>query len=282
MAIRSVVKAAQDRRRSSIRLQEGQSLKNFPVEETPGLRGLFSCVEELAPAGERAFDLVEEVAGASCDNPDATIASSRDSSRKNNSGPGLKTTSSKRTKKRDLNYRALDDARTYKWAEARLSKSAALASANWDHPEVYMDYVRSLPKNGSSLERKGGAPHVARPSVPRNDIAVPTEFPPHLDHPDLSNGLQAKDIQKTQESTIDSRLRFVPSFPTEELVLAHDSQPLDRAVAMTATSATIPGKQSIDDSSPAPSKPIAAWADQPEAPMGDGEKPPAKCKCVLM
>lgn len=271
MAFRSVVKSADAKRRSTVKLQEG-ALKNLPKEQSDP-----SAVQLASESVGEGWSVSATIAGASGQHLDGQGSSACKSSPTRS----LTVNSSKRSRNRNLNYRVLEEARTYKWAEARLSKSAALASANWDHPEVYIDYIQSLHES-MSPEQKRRASRVARPAVPRNDIAVPENLPPHLEQPDFSDRLQFIDTHKTQLSTVDSRVQSVQSLPTEEVVLAPESHTLDRAVAMKATSATTPGRQCIDAGSPGPSKPISAWADQPEAPMGDGEKPPAKCNCVLM
>lgn len=188
---------------------------------------------------------------------------------------------------------------TYGWAEERLSKSAAIAAANWDHPEAYMDYVRRTTasrkkqkhRSAPPPERKRVVMPVARPPDFRREVALPLEpppsleqaletqrvldqeLPPSLEKPDLVETQQTMDRQHSQESTADDSL----SPPVRTLVTDHLVSS-GRAVALTACE---PGSEC---GSPGKAKkpPRSAWDDQPGEPVAHVEKPPGKCHCVSM
>eukprot|EP00930_Biecheleria_cincta_P007175 TRINITY_DN108342_c0_g1_i1.p1 TRINITY_DN108342_c0_g1~~TRINITY_DN108342_c0_g1_i1.p1 ORF type:complete len:292 (+),score=42.13 TRINITY_DN108342_c0_g1_i1:59-934(+) len=164
---------------------------------------------------------------------------------------------------------------TYKWAEARLSKSAALAGANWDNPEGYMEYLRRAQKQ-SPPERRRSRARVAAPSAPRSGVALPREFPPSLESSVFSESPQIRSIQQTQESTVDRRLQTVQSLQTDKLIPTHKLEPSKQAeaIAVAAPPPSAPPPSGIDGSFPAPhSQPRSAW---------EAEKSVPKCNCVLM
>lgn len=165
--------------------------------------------------------------------------------------------------------------RTYKWAEKRLSKTAALAGANWDQPEA-LEYIRKMHRRASigAKRKRSTVHHVARPSDSTSNVVLPPELPPSLERP------QSTGTKQTEESTVDSGLQPVRCSKTDELVHTHRLQTLSQAGETTVKAAQLAPSSDdpcLDDSFAA--KPMSACAD---ASMGDTQKPPAKCNCVLM
>lgn len=266
MAFRSVVK-------SKRHFLVSKSVEDPPGDLQPGrsslppdLLGLFSTNQEAVPPRppiEESHSEVPSVPGEKWDFLDGRRASTQ----KGSSMHSLETTTS--------TY--VDDGppagcRTYKWAEARLSESAALAGANWDHPEIYMDYIRRKRQSGSQPARKRSMMPVARPVLLSSDVAVPQEMPPSLEQSNPSQEkAQIVNIQQTQKTTADSRPHSAQMLPTEEHLPSH-------LAVTTVAAAPIHSKACIDDSPPGPSKPTPAW----EAPVDNSEKAQTKCNCVLM
>jgi len=267
MAFRSLVKNAveKEKRRSSI-ARTSVRLKEDDEQDDPtaGL-GLFFGV----PARQKTYWWLEErlsrsptFAGERKAEVDCVIETTLSCKGAPTFSPEV-VSSNEQTVDCDPEYPVEDECpspssglRTYKWAEARLSKSAALAGANWDNPEAYMDYVRKKHRHSPSERRK-----VAVPSAPQSDVVLPQEHPPSLEQPFFSESLQIEDTQQTSEGTVDSR----PTSPTHKLETSKQAE------AMAVTAAPPSG---IDDSFPAPdAKPRSAWEE---------EKPPSKCNCVLM
>mmetsp|Transcript_66653 Transcript_66653/g.117854 ORF Transcript_66653/g.117854 Transcript_66653/m.117854 type:complete len:1076 (-) Transcript_66653:304-3531(-) len=58
------------------------------------------------------------------------------------------------------------EAKTYKWAEARLGKAAAVAAANADHPEVYFHEAKELIKASSVIHSRASTKRVSTKSTP--------------------------------------------------------------------------------------------------------------------
>eukprot|EP00930_Biecheleria_cincta_P071863 TRINITY_DN59317_c0_g1_i1.p1 TRINITY_DN59317_c0_g1~~TRINITY_DN59317_c0_g1_i1.p1 ORF type:complete len:221 (-),score=35.86 TRINITY_DN59317_c0_g1_i1:23-685(-) len=193
--------------------------------------------------------------------------------------PSKETNASKQTRNRGNNLRDVDEAppialQTYGWAEERLSKSAAIAAANWEHPEAYMDYVRRTTpprrkkhRSAPPPERKRNSSQVARPPPAQGravQVALPQDPPPSLVAPNLFEKKLRIDFQHSQASTTDGSLQDGEDSPTLKLATS------DRAVLRNKLAAM------------AAKPPMSAWGDEPGAPMGDVEKPPGKCSCALM
>lgn len=292
MAFRSLVKITaekeKERRRSTVR---GSVLAHNDEHSASGVNSIFSFggLDASGPGRRKsAYGLLEDKLSKSPTqaaeqlNPPEPIADCIvEKTLPSESTPADATDSRETTHyKRAVNIEPPPGLRTYKWAEERLSKSAALAGANWDQPEA-LEYIRRVHRRAKTAPgRKRSVVHVARPSsASLTNIALPQELPPSLEQPGFSERPQSRGIKQTEESTVQP----VRSLQTEELVPTHRLQTLSRAGETTATAAQLAissDEPCVDDSFAVPdSKPTPAWAD---APIGDTEKPPAKCNCVLM